>query len=174
MRPQAPLRDLLLTQLLRTLADTAQLVPQNPTIALYQESLITTLVFHLMTHYAQEVNRQSSASDVNRIAPLSASRLRAISTYVSEHLNENISLTELAHLAGLSTSQFALRFRETTGQTPHRFVTALRVERARELLVSGQHTPSAVAALTGFADQSHLTRHIRRTFGVTPRALQKQ
>ncbi|RYG53855.1 AraC family transcriptional regulator, partial [bacterium] len=60
------------------------------------------------------------------------------------------------------------------GQTPHQFVMSLRVDRARELLVAGRHTPTDVAAMTGFADQSHLTRHLRRQLGVTPGALRKQ
>jgi AraC-like DNA-binding protein len=41
------------------------------------------------------------------------------------------------------------------------------VERARELLAAGE-PPSAVAWATGFADQSHLTRHFRRAIGVPP------
>lgn len=165
--PQVQVRDSLLAQMLTTLAKTAKTLPQNPTTKLYQESLATTLVLHLVTHHGQTAAPQSTA------APLSAVRLQAISTYTAEHLAETISLTDLAKLAGLGASQFSLRFRETTGQTPHQFVTSMRVERARDLLVSGRHAPAEVAALTGFADQSHLTRHIRRTLGVTPGALIK-
>lgn len=165
--PQVQLRDLLLAQMLRTLAQTAKTLPQNPTTRLYQESLATTLVLHLVTHYGQAAEKQDGAE------PLSTVRLRALSSYIADHLAETISLTDLAGLAGLSTSQFSRRFRDTTGQTPHQFVTSMRVERARDLLVSGRHAPAEVAALTGFADQSHLTRHIRRTLGVTPGALIK-
>lgn len=129
---------------------------------------MTTMVLHLATHYGQPARKQENS------APLSAVRLRAISEYVSERIAEKISLTDLAHLAGLSASQFSLRFRETTGRTPHQFVTLMRVDRARELLVAGERTPADVAAQTGFADQSHLTRHLRRVFGVTPGALQKR
>jgi AraC family transcriptional regulator len=166
LTPQIQLRDALLAQMIRTLADTANR-PETPTSRLYQESLVTTLALHLATHYGH------TSEHPRETAPLSAVRLRAISEYVSEHLSETISLNDLAQLAGLSASQFSLRFRETTGQTPHQYVTSLRVERARELLVSGQHTPADVATLTGFADQSHLTRHVRRALGVTPGALTK-
>lgn len=165
--PQVQLRDLLLAQMLRTLAQTAKTLPQNPTTSLYQESLATTLVLHLVTHYGQTAEKQGGAE------PLSAVRLRAISNHITEHLAETISLTDLAGLAGLSASQFSRRFRDTTGHTPHQFVMSMRVERARDLLVAGKHTPVDVAALTGFADQSHLTRHLRRTLGVTPAALIK-
>lgn len=166
--PQVQVRDLLIAQMLRTLADTAQTLPQNPTTYLYQESLVTTLILHLITHYGQSGEKSESA------LPLSSARLRAVSDYIAEHLSETISLTELAQLAGLSASQFSRRFRDTVGQTPHQFVTAMRVERAKELLTEGQHTLADVATLTGFADQSHLTRHVRRLVGVTPGTLQKR
>ena len=52
---------------------------------------------------------------------------------------------------------------------PHAYQTHRRVERARALLAAGE-TLSATAWLTGFADQSHLTRHFRRAVGVTPGA----
>jgi AraC family transcriptional regulator len=171
--PQVQLRDLLLAQMLRVLADTAENIAANPTTSLYQESLASTLVLHLVTHYGQTSEKRSDSVE-SVAAPLSSVRLRAISNYISERISEKISLTELAALAGLSASQFSLRFRETTGQTPHQFVTSIRVNRARELLVSGKHAPADVAALTGFADQSHLTRHVRRVFGVTPGMLQKR
>ncbi len=165
--PQVQLRDSLLAQMLRTLAD-ATAFPQNPTTALYCESLATTLVLHVVTHHAQTAEKRHGAT------PLPAVRLRIIANHIAERLAEPISLAELARLVGLSTSQFSLRFRATTGQTPYQFVTAMRVDRARELLLAGQHTLADVAMLTGFADQAHLTRHVRRAFGVTPGALKKR
>ncbi len=135
--PQVQLRDGLLTQLLRKLADTATNLPRNPTTRLYQESLATSLVLHLVTQYGRTTPLVS-----NRVAPLSSVRLRAISDYVAEHISENILL-------------------------------AMRVDRARELLVAGRDTLADIAAQTGFADQSHLTRHMRRRFGVTPGAFKK-
>jgi AraC family transcriptional regulator len=168
--PQEHIRDPLVAQMLRTLTTTARDLPANPTTELYQESLITALVFHLATNYGDDVASRTSFAG---IVPLSPERLRAVSRHVSDRLAQRISLTDLAQVAGLSASQFSLRFRETTGQTPHQFITAIRVDRAREMLLSGQWTPAAVANLTGFADQAHLTRHLRRAFGVTPGALQK-
>lgn len=166
--PQVQLRDPFLSQVLRVLARTAKDLPQNPTTRLYQESLVSTLALHLMTHHSQAAQKNQAAR------PLSAAQLQRVSSHVAEHLAQTISLTDLAGVAGLSASQFSRRFRDTTGQTPHRFVTSMRVERARDLLVAGKYTPVEVAALTGFADQSHLTRHVRRTLGVTPGALAKR
>ncbi len=166
--PQAQLRDALLAQMLKALSKTAKTRLQNATTSLYRQSLVTSLVLHLVTHYGQTAEPQG------RAAPLSAAQLQTISSYISERLSQTISLTDLAQLAGLSVSRFSLRFRDATGQAPYQFVTSMRVDRARELLIAGKHAPAEVALLTGFADQSHLTRHVRRVLGVTPRALMKQ
>ncbi len=165
--PQVQLQDELLTQTLRALAQALDL-SQNPTTKLYQESLVTTLALHLEAHYARERQKTQEGR------PFSSVQLQRVSSYIAEHLSETLSLSDLAQLTGLSISQFSLRFRNTTGQTPHRFVTAMRVERARDLLVTGRYPIAEIAVRTGFADQSHLTRHVRRALGVTPSVLKKQ
>jgi AraC family transcriptional regulator len=170
--PQMRRRDMLLVHTLKSLLETTQRVPQNPVTELYQESLVTTLVLHLATHYSQPINHQTTGM-VRGVKPLSSLQLHKVSSYIAEHLSQSISLADLAQVIGFSSSQFSLRFRDTTGQTPHQFVTAVRVEQAKELLVTSQHTPADVALLTGFADQSHLTRHLRRSLGVTPGDLRK-
>ena len=50
------------------------------------------------------------------------------------HLDRDLSLVELAAVAGQSTSYFSQMFRTATGQSPHQFVLAARIERAKELL----------------------------------------
>ena len=57
--------------------------------------------------------------------------------------------------------------REATGLAPHQYLIQIRVERARQLLAEGA-VPSLAAAMTGFADQSHLTYHFKKHLGITP------
>jgi AraC family transcriptional regulator len=54
------------------------------------------------------------------------------------------------------------------GVTPHRYVVHLRLQRAIELMRDGQSGLAEIAACTGFADQSHLSRWVRRARGVSP------
>ena len=51
--------------------------------------------------------------------------------------------------------------------TPHQFLVSMRIAEARRLLAAGL-APAEVAAMTGFADQSHLTRRFRSRIGFTP------
>ncbi|AEH86837.1 helix-turn-helix domain-containing protein [Mesorhizobium opportunistum] len=78
-----------------------------------------------------------------------------------------IGLAELAGLCGLGTSQFAHAFRKSTGMAPYQWLVKRRVERAREML-AGTASLADVALMSGFADQSHLTRVFSRHMGLTP------
>ena len=80
-----------------------------------------------------------------------------------------LPLADLAQDAGLSVRHLIRSFEAATGVTPHRYLTSIRIERARRLLRSGT-PPAEVAAATGFADQAHLTRVFRAAMGTTPGA----
>jgi AraC-like DNA-binding protein len=90
--------------------------------------------------------------------------------YLRAHLAEEISVERLARVAGLSPSHFSTLFHASFGESPHRHLLRLRVERARELLEKGAD-PAAAALAVGFCDQSHLGRHMRRMLGITPGAI---
>jgi AraC family transcriptional regulator len=88
----------------------------------------------------------------------------------------DLSLGELASIAQMSRSHFALMFRQFTGYTPHQYRLLVRLNHARRLI--GQRNPpislAEIAASTGFCDQAHLNRHFRRFFGTTPAAFRSQ
>lgn len=79
----------------------------------------------------------------------------------------SVSLSDISAELGLSQWHFSRQFRRTTGLSPYQFLIRSRVERARSLLESGRSVAD-VAALIGFCDQSHMHRHFKRIFGVTP------
>ncbi|MDH6146492.1 MULTISPECIES: helix-turn-helix domain-containing protein [Paraburkholderia] len=80
---------------------------------------------------------------------------------------EPISLSELAAVAQLSISRFAVRFSAEIGVSPQQYVRLVRVRHAQRLLRRGL-PPSIVATEVGFFDQSHLCRHFKRVLGRTP------
>jgi len=109
------------------------------------------------------------ATDRAEPAPLAANapavaRARA---YLEAHLAEDVSLPELARVAGVSRFHLLRQFRREFGLPPHAWHMQLRLLRAQRLLRAGE-TPAGVAASLGFADQSHLTRRFLAAFGVTP------
>jgi AraC-like DNA-binding protein len=87
--------------------------------------------------------------------------------YLECHYADNLSLQELAAAAYLSPFHLIRVFQHELGLPPHAYLTQVRVRHARRLLAQG-HPIVSVANATGFADQSHLTRHFKRILGVTP------
>lgn len=79
------------------------------------------------------------------------------------------TLATLADAAGLSRFQLLRGFKRITGLTPHAYLMQRRLHLARRLIAGGM--PCAeTAATSGFCDQSHLTRHFMRCFGLAPGA----
>lgn len=96
-------------------------------------------------------------------------QLRLAKEYIEDNFSRNVGLEELANLTGLSRSWFARGFRGSTGIAPYSFILQVRVRRAKELLLDPKTPIATIAALVGFADQSHFTKIFRRYAGATPR-----
>lgn len=103
----------------------------------------------------------SSVPDV----PL-ARRLREL---LDDRLLETFTIAEAAELLGAHRSHLVRVFSQAYGIPPHRYVVGRPVDLARRLLLQGR-TAADAAVEAGFHDQSHLTRHFRRTLGTTPGA----
>lgn len=107
--------------------------------------------------------------------PLPAPEPRAVRwvlELVQARFAEDIDLAELARTVGLSPWHLVRVITRYTGLPPHAHLLNRRCQAARELL-RGSDRLADIAAATGFADQSHLTRAFRARFGVTPGAYRK-
>ncbi len=125
----------------------------------------------LLTSLLLQVYFGRSNSPMVRGGGLSDKCLKVVSAYIDEHLRERLTPALLAKTVDLPVGHFGRRFRISTGLAPMRFVWRRRIHRARQLLETGQWKVSAVAAETGFCDQSHLDRRFRREFDCTPGAV---
>ena len=95
-----------------------------------------------------------------------------IATRSEVDLVSNVNVPWRAVIAQYSKWQVARDFRSLYGTTPYRYVTLKRLQKAKALIERGQ--PLAhVAFSSGFADQSHLTRHFKQCFGTTPKVWAK-
>jgi AraC-like DNA-binding protein len=87
--------------------------------------------------------------------------------YIEANYQEDISIRDLALVGNMSPYHFIRVFAKQMGIPPHAYLNQVRVRRARELLAAGWSI-AATACETGFVDQSHLTRHFKRIWGITP------
>ena len=99
---------------------------------------------------------------------LSPALTHRICKYIESHLAERISLEALASMAGLSTHHFARAFRQSLGAPPHGYLLQRRLEHVERLLHETRLPLSEIALAAGFSDQSHLSRHFRRSTGMPP------
>jgi AraC family transcriptional regulator len=133
---------------------------------LFSDSLASALAARLL---AMQSRRSASAVRPGRALP--AWRLRRVLEYIEAHLDQDLSLAELASVAGFSLSHFKPLFKQAAGMPVHRFVLERRVERARNLLLQGGRSVSEIALDAGFAHPSHMARCMRRLLGVSPRQI---
>jgi AraC-like DNA-binding protein len=95
-------------------------------------------------------------------------RLGRVVEHLHAHLADEVRVTTLARLAGLSVSQLERQFQRLFQLSPHRYLMKLRLEHAAALL-EGDDRIAAIAQACGYADQSAFTRQFRAIAGVTPR-----
>lgn len=100
--------------------------------------------------------------------PLPPWRLRRVVAHIDAHLEDPITLADLAGVAGLSRMHFAAQFRVATGLRPHEYLLRRRIDHARHLLAEPRSKLVDVALSVGFQTQAHFTTVFKRIVGETP------
>jgi AraC-like DNA-binding protein len=101
-------------------------------------------------------------------------RLAPVIRHLEEHYTETVSMSEMAALAGMSSTHFNREFHAIFRMSPTRFLHALRIEKARQLLTGTDDPIGEIALVTGYHDQSHFSRNFQRVVKMTPRAFRKR
>jgi AraC-like DNA-binding protein len=107
-------------------------------------------------------------SDRLRGEPQTSDRIHVVQEYLRANLASSVSVSDLARLAGLSTSHFSALFKASTGSGVVEYVKRLRSARARELLLTTTLSIGEIAAQTGYADAFYFSRQFRAVNGTSP------
>lgn len=130
---------------------------------LFAESMGTLLTVHLFRTYGDSVVRLDQMK-----GGLGAPRLRRLVDYIEAHLEDDVSLRDLAAVAGMSVHYFGEAFKATMGIPPHRYLIERRILRSKELLLDRNRTIASIAFEVGFSSHSHFTLNFRKATGMTP------
>jgi AraC family transcriptional regulator len=143
------------------LAIKAELEEQNRHDRVCGEGLGLALAAQLIRKYGQVRSNRLPRG-------LSPRQEENVKDFICQNLTKDFSLGELAAVASMSPSHFRVLFRQSVGLPVHKYVIKCRVDYAVELLSKTSMKLSDVALNAGFADQSHMSRCMRRVIGLTP------
>jgi AraC family transcriptional regulator len=151
------------------LAMTADLGDGSPAGRLYGESLATALAVYLLNRYT-----------VRRYAPVTYKgglpkyRLKRVLDHIGDNVAADLSLSQLAAIAGMSPHYFVEMFRQSTGRAPHQYVLLQRIERAKQSLCDPGRSVIEAGLDAGFQNPSHFARVFRKLVGTSPSRFQAE
>jgi AraC family transcriptional regulator len=163
LTPQYAIQDPLIYQM--TLSLKQDIEAGCPTGKLFGESVATMLGARLLQQYA--IRRLIQPSDEDG---LSNYVLCQVLEYIQIHLEHDLSIAELAQMAGMSSYYFIRLFKKSMHITPRQYIIQQRIELAKVLLRSRELPIIEVASHCGFTSQSHFTTMFRKATKITPKA----
>jgi len=108
------------------------------------------------------------------LAPPVIERIEAVRAYLHEHVAEPITLATLSRVAALSPFYLVRLLKAHVGVPPHRYLTGLRVQRARQLLEVSSLSITQIAHRAGFGTVSHFSTVFRSRVGLSPSEYRKR
>jgi AraC family transcriptional regulator len=141
-------------------------VEQEPTT---NQLFVDQIGFSLLAHFAQTYGgmRQQESTGGGGLAPWQERRAKEI---MRARLASGLTIADLAAECKLTPSHFARSFRRSIGVAPHDFLSQLRVDEAKRLMLSTKLPLADIALICGFGDQSYFTRVFSRSVGTSPGA----
>lgn len=129
---------------------------------------IDTIAQMMAVHLARTHSVQSRAGALPPTPVVSHQRMRQLLEFIETNLDQPLTLDAMAAHVGISPLYLARAFKAALGTSPHQYVLARRIERAKELLRNTEMPIIDVALSVGFSSQSHLSHWMIRQTGITP------
>jgi AraC family transcriptional regulator len=165
--PQAAIRDPFVWQVGEWLVAEAE--ADGVRGRLYAESLAAALSVHLIRSYSA---RGAKVREYKGGLP--PRKLRRVVEYINDNLGGELTLSDIAAVAGLNSYHFARVFKQATGLPPHQYVIRQRIEEAKRLLKETELPLAEVSLNVGFQSQNHFTTLFRRITGLTPKQYRRK
>jgi len=149
----------------------SELKEETAASRVYVEAASLTLAARLLQKYCDS---GACASNESSAHGLDNSRLRRVLDHIAANIDDDITLVDLAGIAGYSTFHFARKFTLAMGIPPHRYISRLRLENAMAELAAGKLPLVEIALNAQFSSQASFTRAFRRATGMTPKEYRRR
>lgn len=137
----------------------------------YGDAIVEKTARQLVLYHRRSGGQSQFSSLLELKAP--TGRFGPLLTWAREHLDERLTVEDLAERAGMSSRHFTRAFIAETGATPSKAIERLRLEAARERVQASSEAIERVAELTGFRDPERMRRAFIRAFGQPPQSLRR-
>jgi len=144
----------------------AELAVETAASRMYVETASLTIAARLLQKYSDSGTSARIESDAQS---LDHNRLRRVLDYIAANIDGDITLVDLAGIAGYSLFHFARKFALATGVPPHRYINRMRLEKAMAELAAGKLPLAEIAFNAQFSSQASFTRAFHRASGMTPK-----
>ena len=124
---------------------------------------IEKLLQKLLSFCDSKINTQNETDD----------SIQKVLNYISDILNENLSVRKLADKIPMSVSHFNRVFKKYTGDSPYAYVMAMRIQKAKYLLRNTELTLIAISDETGFNSEANFIYYFTKNVGVSPSKFRK-
>jgi AraC family transcriptional regulator len=149
----------------------SELTAETAASRVYVESASLTLAARLLQKHCDSgvcASIESSAHSLDHI------RLRRVLEYIGANFKNDITLENLAGIAGYSVFHFARKFTLAMGIPPHRYISRMRLEYAMVELAAGKLPLAEIALNAQFSSQASFTRAFHRATGMTPKEYRRR
>lgn len=119
------------------------------------------------------IPKSGESSAIRNGGGLAPAKLRRVIEFIRADMASNVSVEDLARIAGISPRHFIRAFHESVGQTPAKFVLATKVDHAKYLLANSDQSALEIAINCGFCHAQHFSTAFKKLTGCTPSAFRK-
>jgi AraC family transcriptional regulator len=149
----------------------SELTIETSVSRMYAEAAALMLAARLLQKYCDCGSCVPTTFDA---PPLDHARLRRVLDYISTNIDEDITLADLARVAGQSPFHFARKFALAMGVPPKRYISRMRLNKAMAELAEGKLPLAQTALNAGFSSQTSFTRAFRRATSMTPQEYRRR
>ncbi|WP_139959726.1 helix-turn-helix domain-containing protein [Flavicella sediminum] len=133
----------------------------------FLEAKITELFLVCLTNFG-------SKKEESGLSLAEKNCLKSVEKHIKQNLQKELTISELSLLAGMNTSKLKKSFKQLYGSTVFKYITALRIEKAKELIQKENYTISQASYEVGYKNPQHFTVAFKKKLGYLPSQLKKE